>query len=113
MLDFNKPIQTRDGTKVKIYNTDAGGTMCVHGAFAWGDGECTVQTWSAEGVYQPGQEGALDLVNVPREREMYINMYPEGYDGYGYETRTKADKEAADYRIGCVKVTLTEGQYDD
>ena len=113
MLDFNKPIQARNGTQVKIYNKDAGGTMCVHGAFVWGDGECTIQTWSAEGVYQPGQEGALDLVNVSVEREMYINMYPESYDVHGYATREEADEEASGYRLGCIKVTLTEGQYDD
>lgn len=46
----------------------------------------------------------------PRKFVRYINMYD---DYHGFETREQADIYDAASRIGCIRVELTEGQFDD
>jgi len=65
-FDPNKPVQTRNGRKVKVFMTDAGGTHPILGAIKldasmWGSAR-----WAENGCYCcDGREHFYDLINVP------------------------------------------------
>ncbi len=121
MIDFKKPVQTKDGEKVRIYCTDALGDYPVHGAIIRGS-TSTPYSWTLGGLFcktNPGSD--FDLVNVPEEKFCYVNIYVGDetplHMGYPHETRADADK-AADHpipggkRVGCIKVKL-ERRFDE
>jgi hypothetical protein len=66
-------VQTRDGTEVRIYATDASGDYPVHGARRRGYG-WEPETWTLKGAYTLSViENARDLVPVPQAQ--YFNVY--------------------------------------
>lgn len=72
-LDLSKPVQTRDGRKVRILCTDAGGERPVVGLI---DG--CVWRWTGGGYDSNGnyRSAQYDLVNVPEpERTVWVNVY--------------------------------------
>lgn len=67
-LDFTKPIQTRDGRKVRIVSTgfelqQDSGKYCIT-AEVENEGYCT---FTLEGKFLNGGVGDLDLIQVPEE----------------------------------------------
>ena len=103
MIDWTKPVQTRDGCKVTIYCTDAPGWYPVHGRI---EGEERPDAWKWDGsLYAyPGSPG--DLINVPPKMvrvDCWINVYPDGDVGIGMN-RADADSYATDDRIACIHV---------
>lgn len=73
-LDWDKPLQTRDGRKVRIYCRDAGGDFPVHGAVCQKNGDKWLsRSWTADGIYAIGYKDPKDLINVPEER--WVNLY--------------------------------------
>ena len=91
-VDFSRPVQTRDGRKVRILCTDLNnGDGTVVAAVEWGSGEAIVQYsggqysgGKAEKVLISGQDvsfksSTTDLVNVPEKIKGWRNTwcYPE------------------------------------
>ena len=73
-LDWDKPLQTRNGRKVRIYCRDAGGEYPVHGAIRQKNGDKWLpRSWTADGVYAVNHEDPEDLINVPEEQ--LVNLY--------------------------------------
>jgi hypothetical protein len=69
-LDLTKPVQTRDGRKVRILCTDRltmyTKHLCVHGLVTeHGGAHEFPETWSKEGRVLSLREHDLDLINVP------------------------------------------------
>lgn len=56
-------VETRDGTKARIYANDGGGQYPFHGAIFVGDSWLPL-SWSKDGLHKLGQEHELDLVDV-------------------------------------------------
>jgi len=67
MVDFSKPVQTRDGRPVRILCTDRKKTeQPVVGLIGYLDGTEIPHTWSHEGNFLvTNQECETDLVNAP------------------------------------------------
>lgn len=63
MIDWNKPIQTRDGRPVEILSVKGRGERPVVGYMYVLDDE--IETWEADGTYCGDEMKHLDLVNVP------------------------------------------------
>jgi len=62
MIDMSKTYRTRDGKDVRIYATDGGGILPVHGAIKR-DGIWMEDCWSCSGDYHPTKENTgRDLV---------------------------------------------------
>lgn len=61
MLDFTKPVQTRDGRKVVIYTTEAPGTWPVHGRI---EGTMEPWCWGRTGTFGIAPS-PCDLINTP------------------------------------------------
>jgi len=70
-LDLTKPVQTRDGRKVRIYATDGGKGKSIHGAVFLHSGQWEMFCWRLNGMfYFDESECTLDLVNVPETFEL-------------------------------------------
>ena len=122
VLDLNKPVQTRDGRKVRVLATDRKGAAYypVLGLLTQADGEETVESWTLVGEFYSGDTDEADLVNVPEKIVGYLNVYGTrsqyGQTSYRlYDSRAIADAEADDMRgrIACIRVECEEGRFDD
>ncbi len=71
-LDLSKPVQTRDGRKVRILCTDAKSAYPVIGLIE--DCGHEVQgTWTAGGRNHRAFETDYDLINAPTKRTVWID----------------------------------------
>lgn len=99
--------QTKDGRKVKIYATDGGGNLPVHGAIkgcGWWQGE-----WTLNGGWLTEGECRNDLIDVPKEHTVWVNVYRALLSSV-HPSREKADALAASNRIACLEITFEEGE---
>lgn len=73
MVDFSKPVQTREGGQVKLYTTNGvglqvhhGGNFSIHGIY-WRvfESEWRLACWRPDGRFYRTSESPYDLVNIP------------------------------------------------
>lgn len=106
MIDWDKPVQTRDGMDVKIYTTEGQASDCpVVGEYLDIYGRWRIRTWNLDG--ESVRFPQYGLVNVPEKQTLWLNINSDWESGY--TTRHKADRLAAKNRIACVEVTFTNG----
>jgi hypothetical protein len=87
MLDLKKPIETRDGRKVRILCVDAdctymGKPQPIVGII----GTHAPTSWSADGVYADGSYSNNDLINVPvpkKKVQVEVRLYPSSMSASG------------------------------
>ena len=116
MIDCNKPVQTRDGRKVRILCTDMKARDSVAGVITDTDGEDTVDAWQADGHYNISTDASnSDLINVPDTRVVWVNMYPRTkmFKIEISPTKAEADTMSTYEREACVRVEYTVGQFDE
>lgn len=109
-LNLNEPFKTRSGHKVRLISTEGAPPYVLVGYVEQSD---HIRTWRADGSYivAPGHH-ELDLQNAaPASIISYVNIYKGGFSFY--YTRDEADRNAADNRLGCQRVVLTPGTWDD
>ena len=96
MIDFTKPVQTKNGLPVRIYATDVDNEYPVHGAM-YEDGRWIQLSWTSAGNYygdDADDANDLDLVNVKIKQSGWTNVWR--YDsnrlacGYIYKTKEEA-----------------------
>ncbi len=105
-VDFDKPVQTRDGRTVTIITTKS--RAALYPVMAYIGKSDNIQNFTAEGkFYANGEVSDADIMNVPVEITTYINVYPAGLDACTHATRAEADSAAGINRIGCNRVVLT------
>jgi hypothetical protein len=102
MINFDKPVQTREGREVIIWTTTAQGNYCVRGeirgmanrTFEWTlNGEVYAGTWR------------YGLMNAPaKKRKIFVNVYPEYDRDVAYRTCNDAHKNAVDGRLTCIEL---------
>lgn len=109
-LNLNAPLETHDGRKVRIISTEGVEPYVLVGYI---DQDDQPSTWKADGSYAaPTGFHTLDLRNVaPAPRIKYVNIYRDGLAVY--ESREAADYHATPGRIGCQRITLISGTWDD
>jgi len=113
-LDLNKPVQTRDGNKVRILCTNRNGDMPIVGLVDQGVTPETVVAWALDGRSRVSVWGSQDdLINVPIEREVWVNGYEDKDFGSIYKTKECADRFALSNRISRQKFIIIEGQFDE
>ena len=111
-LDLTKPVQTRDGRKVRLLCTDGPGEYPVIGIIEGRDDVCR---WPLNGRVAPYGDLSVDLINTPaapRTFERWFNVYRSGDDD-GYNTRQEADGHVLTGRIARKRVVFTEGEWDE
>lgn len=112
MFDISKPFETRDGRKVKIYDSKVYGVlgMEIHGAVEicgkYGGNFWKSTVWDLEGNNAHSQYES-DLVNVkPRiKRPVWLNVYSGNTTVYHskYEADVAAERSR---RLACVHVYI-------
>lgn len=107
MIDFNKPLQTRDGREVRVLCTDGPGARPVVG---YVDNMPLVYEWAISGKNQSRSEESIhDLINVPETKVVWMNCYPN----QGFGCKEAADACANHDREACIRVPYTVDQFDD
>ena len=107
-IDWTKPVQTRNGRKVRVLCTDGPDTLYpVIGLIEGGDG---TELWKLSGMYASnGATCNLDIINTPEPAvtvTRWVNVYPDRITSH-FETKEKCDWVADGNRIACVPVTIT------
>jgi hypothetical protein len=107
-IDWTKPVQTRDGRKVRVLCTDAPDSPYpVIGLIDKG-GEPEI--WTIGGVYAAnGATSNLDIINAPEPAvtvTRWANVYEDKISSL-FETKGDCDAVATGGRIACVPVTIT------
>lgn len=102
-INYDRPVMTKAGRKVRILCTDAPGTYSVIGII---EGNSTPTTWTKEGVMHilhPDSE--LNLANVPDRRSRWVNVYANSSKDTTHRSRVQADCSADSDRIACLELT--------
>jgi hypothetical protein len=111
MIDFTKPVQTRDGDQVTILTLEARSNLPVWGYI--GD-SVLVSGWRIDGT-APNNCSQYDLINVPEKRTAYVNILKGAKRWRFYRSAKEAasDKFPDELLIARVKIEYTEGQRDE
>ena len=97
-----REVVTRDGRKVRILCTDFSDEYSpIVGAI---EGHNTPETFSVEGRYYFGAMSNMDLFFAPKNREGWINIYPESV----YNTEKDAIKNRNTGAVATVKLEWEE-----
>lgn len=88
MVDFSKPLQTRDGREVRIYAQDGLPPWTIHGAIKRPDG-WEFRVWPGNGQLDGYFEWDYDLINTPIT--VYVNVYENGSPGT-HKTKEEAEQ---------------------
>lgn len=88
MIDFSKPVQTRDGRKARIICTDANHIMYPIVVLITTDGLESPYSFAINGQYDAKEESSKDLVNAP-DRQVHADLIIAWANGakiqqYGY-----------------------------
>jgi hypothetical protein len=108
MVDFTRPVTTRDGRKVRILCTDAKSTHPVVGLVTNSDDDEGTSRWCEDGKWlRATNKSDWDLVNPPVKK--YINLFKNDVGRMYYDTREEAEKFGnASKNAGYVKTIEVE-----
>lgn len=109
-IDFTKPLRTSGGWEVEIYNAER-----RHGAVRLSDGWRLVK-WGIHG--QPEcQTYGFDLVQEKDKQVVYANIYKSNAGtlcmGPLYDNGKMALEYESGNRVGCIRIELEEGRFDE
>ncbi|MES0444927.1 MAG: hypothetical protein ABUJ92_00140 [Desulfobacterales bacterium] len=114
MIDWTKPVQTKDGRPVTIWTTESKvGVYPVRGEFLFG-GEWKADAWAIDGnLFHDGSLDDKNLMNVPEEIEGWVNIYEYG-GTISVGPIRKDEALSASHRenncIACIKIKFTKGE---
>ena len=114
MIDWTKPIRTKDGRPARLLGTikDRRYPKCV--ALLMIDDTEIVKIFTEAGnLYSSGEPSVSDLKNVPVKHVAYLNIYADGVASHLNRAVADAYAWPGLQRIACIRVEYTEGQYDD
>ncbi len=118
-FDPTKPVQTRDGRKARIIATDRNGSHYPIIALVSSKNykEELIVTYLANGSEDDCiSQSPLDLVNVPEERELWVNVYENG-DIVKFSDKDSCDVYCRDgfcrLRLARLHIRFTVGQMDE
>jgi len=114
MIDFDKPLETRDGRKVRIYASDGAGIYPIHGAIFDDDlGGWSFESWEADGKYWDSTEGELwDLVNVKKKYSGWIVIHKAVSGGY-YPSSSIYETETICRKFNPTAATVTKIEWEE
>ena len=106
-LDITKPVQTRDGRKVRILCTDAH----IQDDFeivgiVYNNSTNQLDYWKSNGSCYASEESIDDLINAPEtfEFKRWVNVYED--EVLYWRSKEAADKAASQGRIACIEVVI-------
>lgn len=114
-LDPTKPVQAREGRAARIVCTDrkCRSEYPIIALVEQLDGVEEVFRFTRDGRFIDNTTDAMDLVNIPEKKTVYVNMYADRREVRIHQSREEADRSAAPTREACVAITYTVGQFDE
>lgn len=119
-LDLTKPLQTKEGKRVTLFQTDGRGKTPLGGYI--GDG-ATRYYWTTSGEHSDFTKSLENVPEKPLEQEYWYNYYQHengDIDSSGpWDSHAKSVKDVIDHtpftlKFICRKrVLVVEGQYDE
>lgn len=120
MIDWDKPIQTRDGQPARHLGVYSPNEKAYHAIVIGKPGAEQLCVVRSGGQCSDGTEGPLDIINVPPAKltgTFWVNVYEcadgMAYAGSGFDTRADADQCASGCtsppRIACAECHWVEG----
>ena len=108
MLNLDKPVQTKDGRKVRMICTDRKGPYPLVGLTD--PGEEWLHTWTKDGkFYKDSTEPKpTDLINAPETHVYWMNIYQDRSCNL-YPTKEDANTCESEARIACIKIEWEDG----
>lgn len=107
-IDWSRPVRTRDGREVRIYDANVGQEFNIHGAINLGGSSgWEVRQWLNDGRIVGRLDLPSDLVNVPRRVKVdcWLNVFDNGVFCGPWTTKREADMGlGAEFRIACIHV---------
>ena len=93
-IDFTKPLQTRDGKKVRLLCTDK---ISSYPVVVWLEDIKATASYTLEGVNVIGEESNIDLVNVPEQvtLDVWVNVYKNLRDETFFSVASTPTKEGS------------------
>ena len=113
MINWEKPIQTRDGRKARVVRTDVKSdhysVICLVTQESGDEFVITCHHDGSRDTTFAGHEA--DIINAPEKRtiEGWVNVYESGHSGDFHSTKEYADATSGRKRIACVHVS---GEYE-
>lgn len=110
MIDWSKPVRTRDGRAVRVLCTDCESPSGypVLALVKISHGYERVHSYTLEGKYRKtGSDSPYDLVNVPEVTNLWVNVYPN--DVNGHTSKKEADYWAEDGRVALLRLLIADG----
>jgi hypothetical protein len=105
-FDPTKPVQTRDGRKVRIICTDAKDCQPIIALITEKGCEMPRQYDLNGSFFYDGRECQTDLVNVPETKSFWSNVYDDG-PRFPYHSREEADSTAdAPARLSVLEIRM-------
>lgn len=96
-------VPTRDGRNARVIWDNPLVALVTR------DGIQTAFQYLSGGRYEATIEHPLDLIPPKRAGTFWVNVWPNGLPGSGYETRESADETAGKECLACIEVHWTEG----
>lgn len=109
VVDFTKPVTTRDGRKVRILCTNVAKTdYPILGLVTYRDGSEGINQWLPDGrAYNTLKGTGSDLINPPVKK--YINLFPDGANRMYFDSREEAEASGrASKNAGYIKTIEVE-----
>jgi len=112
-IDWNKPVQTKDGRKFFYLGRIPHVRLPIVGYI---EGDDVPGQWPADGRINHNFDSNNDLINVPEKHKLWVNVYRD--DNGDWRSGIEASKEAADLRdgyniytrIACIRIEFHEGE---
>jgi len=115
-LDPTKPVQTRNGRKARIICVDREGKNAsskypIIALVKASDGSEELRSYTVDGFHfftDEKEESENDLVNVPEERTVWVNVYKDSGTGCCFDTRELANegKRTGKRRVAILQITI-------
>ena len=103
MIDWTKPVQTKDGRPVEIVTTKA--RFKDFPIYGYVGNDDVLTSWPERGsIYRNLGPCVLDLINVPETKTYYGQLGREGYNAIYFFAYPHSESEATH------KITLAPGQ---
>ena len=112
-IDFTKPLQTRNGRKLRLLCTDAAGHYPI---FCLSEDNKAIISYTSDGrAYKDIEDHPNDLMNVPEQVtvDTWVNVY--GTTSPGHATKEDALQFAGPGRLATlhIKRTVPVGHVDE
>lgn len=109
-VDWNKPLQTRDGRQARLIGSYEGSEWTKVVAVRAENGSEVLTAKYESGLAGLYNEGPGDIINVPEEKVVYRNFYARAHLTHkNFDSLEEAKDTASPESLGTIRYTIVDG----